>query len=180
MSLSPSSPSCPTRYPHPPRHLSPIQHPIVLQATEEAEFSKHDGCNPFSWEEEKKEEKCRRGLSICAGLIGWCIGSYLSCISHQIALPMYRQSVSKTLMQANVDDPTPRHKKSFTVDFSTSARQVQKDNHFSQLKQVIEARNRTRGIEFDTIFLTIGVPLHSCLCLEICGLRIWVLVPMYI
>ena len=107
LSLSPSSPSCPTRYPHPPRHLSPIQHPIVLQATEEAEFSKHDGCNPFSWEEEKKEEKCRRGLSICAGLIGWCIGSYLSCISHQIALPMHRQSVSKRLMQASVDDPHP-------------------------------------------------------------------------
>ena len=54
--------------------------------------------------------------------------------------------------------PPPRHKQSFIVDLSTSARQVHQDNHFSKLKQVIEARNRTRGIEFDAIFLTIGVP----------------------
>ena len=36
--LATPSTSCPTRYPRPPTHLSQIQHPIILQAAEEAEF----------------------------------------------------------------------------------------------------------------------------------------------
>ena len=36
---------------------------------------------------------------------------------------------------------------------------MHQDNHFSKLRQVIEARNRTRGIELDAIFLDHRCPI---------------------